>query len=851
MIKTGTVFAGRYKILQHIGSGGMADVYKAEDMSLGRQVALKIMKDDFSEDPTFIRRFKAEGKAAASLHNDNLVAVYDVGTAGKDYYIVMELIDGITLKEYIQRKGMLSARETMAITAQVAVGLRAAHQKHIIHRDIKPQNIILSRDEKVKITDFGIARANTDETRTMNTQAIGSVHYISPEQAKGGDCDERSDIYSLGISMYEMVTGKVPFDKSTSIAVALAHMNETMVPPSEINPDCPKSLEQIIFRCTQKSRERRYHNCTELLGDLKIAVANPDYDFELMEKETLMKSDTMTLTKESMEILRSEAKKSAVIVDDSSEEVQAEAVPSSPVYQRRRKRSLEEDAENTEEDDTEELTPARKKVRNLFVEDQEEDEKSILDRVLMILGIVLGAAMILMMIYIISSLSGCQQRDRSKNSSTASQSSQNADSQSTDEDELTVETFESEAYDSQTQTVVPNLIGLMVNSAIKILEDSDLKYQLSQNVIYSDVYKVGAIVKQSYPEGTIVLKDSVILITLCGGSDKFEIKEEYIGQNISEFRNVISQYKDIFEVEFIKENSDTVGVNRIISLEPSSGIIGLGDKLVVTYSGGPTMVEMPNLIGKTQGEAVALLNQQGLELGDVNKDYNSDVPEGLIMEQQYAPNQRIANGSRVNILVSLGPKSLSVPNVVDMTEEEAVQLLTEMKFEVEVGYEKTEDPEKVGKVLSQSLKEETVVMEGEYIKLTVGVDKIMKTVPDAVKDSDGDHMLPEAAVLVLNNAGFRNIDTTSETVITDDPDMIGLVAEQSPAAGTSYNTDDKIILRLFAEEETTTEESTEPSSSETEPAPSPSPSETEPSASETQPPESPAEGNSKAEDEKH
>ena len=203
-------------------------------------VALKVLKNDFSEDPQFIRRFRIEGQAASSLKNDNVVAVYDVGNVGRDYYIVMELVDGITLKEYIRRKGMLSARETMAITAQVAVGLRAAHAKHIVHRDIKPQNIILSRDGKVKVTDFGIARAQTDETRAATTQAIGSVHYIAPEQARGGDCDERSDIYSLGISMYEMITGQVPFDKSTSIAVALAHMNETMVPPSRLTRNAPR-----------------------------------------------------------------------------------------------------------------------------------------------------------------------------------------------------------------------------------------------------------------------------------------------------------------------------------------------------------------------------------------------------------------------------------------------------------------------------------------------------------------------------------------------------------------------------------------------------------------------------------
>ena len=304
MIKVGTLFAERYNILEHIASGGMADIYKAEDIDEERLVAIKVLKPEFSDDREFVRRFQIEGKATSSLVSDNIVRVYDVGNVGAAYYIVMELVDGVTLKQYIRRKGTLSARETMAIAAQVAVGLRTAHSHHVIHRDIKPQNIILSKDGKAKVTDFGIARAITDETRTMNAATMGSVHYIAPEQAKGMVCDERSDIYSLGICMYEMITGRVPFDKETSIAVALAHMNETMVPPSDVNPNCPKALEQIIFRCTQKSRERRYHNCSELLADLKIAVADPNHDFEKQEQSDRMRYNTQVFSDEDVESIR-------------------------------------------------------------------------------------------------------------------------------------------------------------------------------------------------------------------------------------------------------------------------------------------------------------------------------------------------------------------------------------------------------------------------------------------------------------------------------------------------------------------------------------------------------------------
>ncbi|MBR0086844.1 MAG: PASTA domain-containing protein [Lachnospiraceae bacterium] len=824
MLKIGSIFAGRYKVLEHIGQGGMADVYKAEDMSLNREVALKVLKGDYSDDPAFIKRFKAEGQAAASLNNDNVVAVYNVGNSGRDYYIVMEFVDGITLKEYIRRKGMLSPRETMAITAQVAVGLRAAHQKHIIHRDIKPQNIILSRDGKVKVADFGIARANTDETRTMNTQAIGSVHYISPEQAKGGDCDERSDIYSLGISMYEMVTGQVPFDKPTSIAVALAHMNETMIPPSALNPECPVSLEQIIFRCTQKSRDRRYHNCTELLLDLKIAVATPDYDFEKQERESLMRSDTMVFTGQVMDELQQDGRKNTAIVDENFEEKTAEnAVAQDPtggvVPSRRKGESQEEDRDA--EDDGEDTAPQeRRKHRNLFNEDKKEDEKSLLDRVLLIIGIVLGTAMILMLIYIFSSLSGCNQRSGKKPTASPPVTQTNVPEESstffiddtTDmetEEEITVETFESDYFDPDTMTVVPQVVGSMFDSAIKILRDRGLNYHISSNVVYSDVYKSGTVVKQSYSEGTIVPKDSVILITLSYGSDKFEITDQYIGEDVSDFRYTMSQYKDIINVEYIKENSDTVPVNRIISLDPSSGTIGQGDTLKVIYSGGPAMVTVPGLVGKTQAEAVSLLNRNGLELGDVSKDYNADVEEGFIIYQQYPEGQSVANGSRVNIVVSLGPRSQTVPDLKGKTQAEAEKLLKELNFLVAVVEERAPSDKEIGKVLRQDIEAGTLIREGETITITVGIDKIRKTVPNATTDSDGDPYDVESAVLVMHEAGFMKVDTTTDTVETDVADLVGLVADQYPKAGEEYSTEDTVRIALYVlkKEPTESEES--------------------------------------------
>lgn len=273
ILRPGTFLQDRYEILEQIGSGGMSVVYKAKCHKLNRLVAIKVLKEEFCNDSSFVSKFKMEAQSAAGLSHPNIVSVYDVIDEGKLHYIVMELIEGITLKSYIQKKGRLEIKETIGIAIQVAQGIAAAHEQHIIHRDIKPQNMIISRDGKVKVADFGIARAVS--AQTMTSSAMGSVHYISPEQARGGFSDERSDIYSLGVTMYEMVTGRVPFDGDNTVAIALAHLEDAVVPPSVYNPEIPMSLERIILTCMEKKPERRYCSAQEVITDLRAALIWP------------------------------------------------------------------------------------------------------------------------------------------------------------------------------------------------------------------------------------------------------------------------------------------------------------------------------------------------------------------------------------------------------------------------------------------------------------------------------------------------------------------------------------------------------------------------------------------------
>ena len=317
MIKIGMLIADRYEILEKVGTGGMADVYKSKDHTLNRYVAVKVLKQEFSENANFVSKFRVEAQAAAGLMHPNIVNVYDVGEEKGIYYyyIVMELVDGITLKNYIAKRGRLGYKEAVSIALQVSMGLEAAHRNHIIHRDIKPQNIIISRDGKVKVTDFGIAKAATSDTITSNV--MGSVHYTSPEQARGGFSDEKSDVYSLGVTLYEMLTGEVPFDGETTVAIAIRHIQEAMPSPKKLNPDIPYSVDQIVLKCCEKSPDRRYQNMQELAVDLKRSISDPDGDFVKRYDPNDM-GHTKALTEEEKRLIKkgTQGKAAAEIVSD-------------------------------------------------------------------------------------------------------------------------------------------------------------------------------------------------------------------------------------------------------------------------------------------------------------------------------------------------------------------------------------------------------------------------------------------------------------------------------------------------------------------------------------------------------
>lgn len=292
------ILSGRYELLEKIGDGGMAVVYKGKDKLLNRFVAVKILRPEFTKDATFVENFKRESQAAAGLSHPNIVGVYDVGREGNINYIVMELIEGDTLNKIIEREAPMDYRKVIDISKQVASALRIAHKNKIIHRDVKPHNIMVTNDGVVKLADFGIARAINDATLSTGSKIVGSVHYFSPEQARGNYVDERSDIYSLGIVMYEMLTGKVPFDGDNPVTVALKHINEEITPPRELEPSIPPALERCVMKATSKFQTNRYASAEELIQDLdnisfvtNIAADSIFESTEVVEKRNKRQKD--------------------------------------------------------------------------------------------------------------------------------------------------------------------------------------------------------------------------------------------------------------------------------------------------------------------------------------------------------------------------------------------------------------------------------------------------------------------------------------------------------------------------------------------------------------------------------
>lgn len=593
MLNVGMFLADRYEILGKVGAGGMSDVYKAKDHILSRIVAIKVLKSEFSEDRTFVTKFRTEAQSAAVLEHPNIVNIYDVGSEDGLYYIVMEYVEGITLKTYIEKKGQLSFKESASIAIQVARGIEAAHGKNIIHRDIKPQNIMISTDGKVKVTDFGIAKAAS--SNTISSDVMGSVHYASPEQARNGFIDARSDVYSLGIVMYEMITGRVPFDGDTTVAVAIQHLQEEIVKPSVYAPNIPVSFEGIILKCTQKTPDRRYQSMAELLNDLRHALTYPNENFVVI----------------------------APLVDNSRTKVIAEE-------------DLKEIKERgfTAEDDPD--TDLDAEMDDIDDEDEDEDDgddkllNPKMDKAVTIMGIVTAVIILIVVVYLIGSIFGLFRFGSSKNTET--------------ETETQTET--------ETEVEMIKVIGMTVDEAQTKLEDMGITVVVSGTQESDE--EAGTILSQDPKEGSMIAKNSTVKVVVAGQStteaDEIDVPS-VVGKTKSEAETAIKNAK--FNYKETYEYSADVAADVVISQSPASGKLAEGSTIEIVISQGEQSKTVPNVMGSAQSAAQSSLTAAGLNYS-VKTDYSDSVAEGNVISQDVEAGKTVAPGTTVTITVSLG-----------------------------------------------------------------------------------------------------------------------------------------------------------------------------------------------------
>ncbi len=593
MLREGAFIVDRYEIIEKIGFGGMSDVYKAKDHKLNRFVAIKVMKQEFSKEQNFISKFRVEAQSAAGLAHPNIVSVYDVGEEDGIYFIVMELVEGITLKKYIEKKGRLSIKEAVSIAIQVSMGIETAHRNHIIHRDIKPQNIIISKEGKVKVADFGIAKAAT--SNTISSNVMGSVHYTSPEQAKGGYSDEKSDIYSLGITIFEMLTGRVPFDGDTTVAIAVKHIEEKFPNPSNYVEDIPFSVEQIILKCTQKKRERRYGNMTALISDLKRSLIDPEGDFVVIVQDDHT-AKTRAITEEEVQEIRRETGK--IDISDLTE------------------------------------PPAEE-------EETEDEMNPKLEKVMTALTIVAAVIIVFIVIYLVGTMLGIF---GTKKPSGSKEPDKQVESNVDDEDDIEMISVLGMTFDEATDALNELGLGIKKNGTE---ENSDVYKEgqiMAQDIAEGESVEKNTTIVVTISAGELEL-EMIDVIGLDKETATKRLEEELEAKVTEDYA-----YSDTVEAGDVIETSPIAG-SKIGKEEKVTITISSGKKPA-------EKVTVPDVSGGnfSQATATEALKRLGLKVGKITQEYSKTVRYGIVMGQGTKAGGSVAKGSTIDLVISKGPQ---------------------------------------------------------------------------------------------------------------------------------------------------------------------------------------------------
>ena len=597
---------GRYEIHELIGIGGMANVYRCTDTLDDREVAIKILKDEFLNNEEFIRRFKNESKAIAMLSHPNIVKVYDVSFGDIIQYIVMEYIDGITLKEYIERQGVIEWKDALHLTTQVLRALQHAHESGIVHRDIKPQNIMLLQDGTIKVTDFGIARFSDKATRTMTDQAIGSVHYIAPEQARGDVTDGKTDIYSVGVMLYEMLAGKLPFDGDTAVSVALMQLNETPRRPREINPSIPVGLEQITIRAMEKEPEKRYTSAAEMLSDIDRFRMNPSIVFDY---GTSFVDDAPTKYVDESEEQKEKDKA------DKKERKEKREQERKARRERKEKEKKDREAEKEKEESARRAEAEEKKSEKeeaMVFEDEEIKEHG--NMFYAVKGVVI-AALVLCVIFgvlaIILALNSNQAKD----------------------------------------VQMPGYVGKTV---AEIKENNPENFHFEIKSRFDESQTPGIVLAQDPAEFMTVKSGSTVVLTVNSSED--EISVPFFNSNFKQ-EEVASKIKDLGLIpEPIMVENEKTAKDYVIGTFPVAGSkTPIGSTVYIYVSKGerPEIVEIPSVIGQTIDAAQSELENLGFTVETILDDESKD-PKDTVIGAAPLPHGKVEAGTLVTLTVSTG-----------------------------------------------------------------------------------------------------------------------------------------------------------------------------------------------------